>query len=644
LKLLTGRAKAVASTLLPATPEDIFTVMRDQFPAAEHEHCILRAIDTGTMWAGIEVTCRPAHLHRIFDMLPMAMDLYANTFAWVLFGLNASIFGMMAVNPAQVTAATFGKVCDEFALHFQIVGPTKSHQQGHQQLVMLVTLVAARRLGLRITRHSRPQLKPLWPDATPHIAYSHANVELRVENSPRAWANAIVIDWCCRWEVLLGCDTLAILGMSPASPAMLHRSNSMTMVPDHAGKHINGPWCCTTEALYEDFPDTAPGHDLVTNVMVELSAATAQIPKPVHARPMHTQLALLTGFFAEEHDDEFIRLDALYPEATPNSISECMHHQCTSEASAQVLAAKLWTVHMALREYPGGCPPPATYAPIWLPMHNGAEALFVMQHSLSLAAHQAIEEAAQVCLEYGIDEGSGAFAQLPIFTKSKPGMDECRVLFDDLANNCLNMRSIGMQLPRPAEHVQFLRDACIISSVDMASFFTQLRLAADVTNFWVYDGACYGKLRTQRIVQGNSESPAIAQAFLTFILGAAESLHSKLLVYIDNVYLKDMAGDEAAHIMDVSVMLCCLAAANITINMQKSLWCATSGVEVLGHSWSADHSWALFDHRVATLQGMDFPATVSSIRRLCGSINSISEHIPWSQALLVPFYEATGKV
>ncbi|KAJ1720272.1 hypothetical protein LPJ61_006187, partial [Coemansia biformis] len=517
----------------------------------------------------------------IFDMLPTAMDLYANTFARVLFGLNASIFGMMAVNPAQVTAATFGKVCDEFALRFQIVGPAKSHQQGHQQLapapsyivgsiktnsysdrnnntqminipntsakgapvhaigdtgsqVTLVTLAAAQRLGLHITRHSRPQLKPLWPDATPHIVYGRANVELRVENSPRAWANAIVVDWRCRWEVLLSHDMLAVLGVSPASPAMLRRSNGMTMVPDHAGKHIDGPWCCTTKALYEDFPNMAPGHDLATDVMVEPSATAARIPEPIHAHPMRAQLALPTGFFAEEHNDEFVRLDALYPEATPNSISERTHHQCTSEASAQVLAAELWTARAVLREYPGGCPPPATYAPIWPLMRDGAEALFVVQHSLSPAAHQAVEEAMQVCLEYGIDEGSGAFAQLLIFTKSKPRTDEHRVLFDDSANNCLNMHSIGMQLPRPAEHVQFLRDARIVSSVDMASFFMQLRLAADVADFWVYDGVCYGKLRTRRMVQGNSESPAIAQAFLTFVLGAAESLRGKLLVYIDN--------------------------------------------------------------------------------------------------------------
>ncbi|KAJ1727949.1 hypothetical protein LPJ61_004308 [Coemansia biformis] len=431
---------------------------------------------------------------------------------------------------------------------------------------------------------SRLELRPLWPDTTPHIAYGHANVQLHVENSPKAWVHAVVVNWHCRWEILFGCDALATLGVSLMSPAMLRRSNGTTTVPDHPGKHIDGPWRHTMEAAYEDFPDTAPSHDLVAAAPAALSATAAGIPEPIHARPMHAQLALLTSFFVKEHDDEFIRLDVLYPEAMPDSISECMHHQCTSGASAQALAAELWTARSALWEYPGGCPPPTAYVPIRPPMHDGTESLFVVQHLLSPAACEAVENAAQVHLQYGIDEESGAFSQLPIFTKSKPGTDEHHVLFDDSGNNCLNMRSIGMQLPHPAKHVQFLRDACIVSSIDMASFFTQLRLAADVADFWVYDSTRYGKLRTQCMVQGNSESPAIAQAFLTHILGTAKSLRGKLLIYIDNVYLKDAAGDEAAHIMDVGIMLRCLATANVTVNMCKSLWCAASGIEVLGHA------------------------------------------------------------
>ncbi|KAJ1728133.1 hypothetical protein LPJ61_004198 [Coemansia biformis] len=353
---------------------------------------------------------------------------------------------------------------------------------------------------------------------------------------------------------------------------MLHHSNGATTIPDHAGKHIDGPWHCTMEAAYEDFPDMAPSHDLAAAAPAELSATAAGIPKPVHARLMHALLALLTGFFVEECDDEFICLDALYPKVMPDSISECTHH------------------------HPAAC--------------------------------KAIENT----------------VQLPIFTKSKPGTDKCHILFNNSSNNCLNMCSISMQLPCPAKHIQFLRDACIVSSIDMVSFFTQLCLAADVADFWVYDSTCYGKLHTRHMVQGNSESPVITQAFLTHVLGMTKSLHGKLLAYINNVYLKDMASDEAVHIMDISIMLCCLAAVNITVNMWKSLWCMTSGMEVLGHSWSADCSWVPFDHCIMTLQGMDFPATVSSIRRLCSGINSISEHIPWLQVLLAPFYEATGKV
>ncbi|KAJ1730325.1 hypothetical protein LPJ61_003072, partial [Coemansia biformis] len=430
LKLLTSCAKSVSASLHPGTPEDLFAVMRKQFPTADHEHCVLRAVDTGALWHNIEVANRPEHLHWVFDTLPTATNLYAHTFVKVLYELNVGIFSTMRVELDEVTAATFGTVCDE-------------------SQVMLVTLSATRRLGLHITRTSRPELRPLWLDATPHIVYSCTNVQLHVENSPMAWVHAVVVDWHCRWEILFGRDALVTLGVSLMSPAMLRHSNGMTTVPDHPGKHIDGPWCHTMEAAYEDFPDTAPSHDLAAATPAEPSATTAGIPKPIHACPMHAQLALLTSFFVEEHDDEF-----------------------------------------------------------------------------------AVKNAAQVRLQYGIDEESGAFSQLPIFTKSKLGMDEHRVLFNDSGNNCLNMHSIGMQLPRPAEHVQFLRDVHIVSSIDMALFFTQLHLAADVADFWVYDGTHYGKLRTWCMVQGNSESPAIAQAFLTHVLGTAKSLHGKLLIYI----------------------------------------------------------------------------------------------------------------
>ncbi|KAJ2771400.1 hypothetical protein IWQ56_001799 [Coemansia nantahalensis] len=68
----------------------------------------------------------PAYLRLLFGTLPAATNLYANSFAHVLFDLNPGIFGMMAVDTACVTATTIGKVCDEFALRFHIVGSAKT--------------------------------------------------------------------------------------------------------------------------------------------------------------------------------------------------------------------------------------------------------------------------------------------------------------------------------------------------------------------------------------------------------------------------------------------------------------------------------------------------------------------------------------
>ncbi|KAJ2806161.1 hypothetical protein H4R21_000980 [Coemansia helicoidea] len=107
-------------------PEDVFAGMRDHFSTAEYQLHVLRAIDSGSMWAGVEVARRPAYLRKVFDTLPVGTDLFAYTFAHVLFDLNPSIFGMMAVNPNRVTAATFGKVCDDFAFRFDIVGPART--------------------------------------------------------------------------------------------------------------------------------------------------------------------------------------------------------------------------------------------------------------------------------------------------------------------------------------------------------------------------------------------------------------------------------------------------------------------------------------------------------------------------------------
>ncbi|KAJ1732234.1 hypothetical protein LPJ61_002144, partial [Coemansia biformis] len=76
LKLLTGRTKSISASLCPGTPEDLFAMMRKQFPTTDHECHMLRAVDTGALWHNIEVANRPKHLHQVFNTLPTATNLY----------------------------------------------------------------------------------------------------------------------------------------------------------------------------------------------------------------------------------------------------------------------------------------------------------------------------------------------------------------------------------------------------------------------------------------------------------------------------------------------------------------------------------------------------------------------------------------
>ncbi|KAJ1916225.1 hypothetical protein H4219_003893 [Mycoemilia scoparia] len=175
---------------------------------------------------------------------------------------------------------------------------------------------------------------------------------------------------------------------------------------------------------------------------------------------------------------------------------------------------ELMTGKGALCEYTSGCPPPAAYAPIIPPLKSDARPLYVAQHTMSTAAEAARVEFVKDHIDFGIDEPGHAHACVPIFGIDCPGTDKKRVLFDDSTNNSINMETIGIRLPTSVDWVKFLQGAKLLTSVDLASFFTAIRLHQDYRDFWTFLGRKVGPLRTTRLVQGNSESPAIAQAFI----------------------------------------------------------------------------------------------------------------------------------
>jgi len=77
----------------------------------------------------------------------------------------------------------------------------------------------------------------------------------------------------------------------------------------------------------------------------------------------------------------------------------------------------------------------------------------------------------------------------------------------------------------------------------------------------------------------------------------------------------------------------------MTINIPKSIFCGKEKVNVLGYEWSNNRIWCVPDHRIMNLKNLICPRTIKEIRVMAGGISSISTHLPWTQPLLVPFYE-----
>ncbi|KAI7861730.1 hypothetical protein BDF14DRAFT_1886832 [Spinellus fusiger] len=162
---------------------------------------------------------------------------------------------------------------------------------------------------------------------------------------------------------------------------------------------------------------------------------------PVVQRKMQVSVGLPKEYFLPMKDAEFHKYDKMYPSVSRENISERLTTHYDKKTEEALLEALL-PHKAALREK------------------------FVKKR-----------------IEYGIDEPGTDHAQVPIFSVEKPGTSDCQVLFDDSSNSTTNMQKVGLQLPIPMEHALFVRDAKILTSLDLAFFFTAICLDKNVRDY-----------------------------------------------------------------------------------------------------------------------------------------------------------------
>ncbi|KAJ2607247.1 hypothetical protein H4S08_004891 [Coemansia sp. RSA 1365] len=150
------------------------------------------------------------------------------------------------------------------------------------------------------------------------------------------------------WKILVGGKALQQLGVQLTSPTMNRRLGSTNKAANHPAKTLDGPATVhtvsqTIESTYEDMPDTKLTWELLHPSPTKTSSTAPPVTEPMVSRFMKACLGLLANYFVPEHDDKFIRLNTMYPEATKASVKEQLHHHCEMGLLADALLCELMT-------------------------------------------------------------------------------------------------------------------------------------------------------------------------------------------------------------------------------------------------------------------------------------------------------------
>ncbi|KAJ2811152.1 hypothetical protein H4S07_002241 [Coemansia furcata] len=316
-------------------------------------------------------------------------------------------------------------------------------------------------------------------------------MRVEIADGPKHWTKAAVVRQPQKWDMLCCNRLLKELDVEPVTPAMRkHQQGKTAAMPTFAVDADTLPAPDTLKPKHQMMRRDPAADYVVDDSPIELlpdvgAAARAESAdmRLIQPQKMRIKLGLPADYFVKDRDADFHKWNDLYPAVTREEVAGRIVHQLSSPADVALLLDSLMSGANALRDYPSGYLPPAAIKPIKPPMRPDAKLIFTVQHKVSEAAYQVREEFIKIRLERGIDKPTQAHSQMPVFTRPKPNTTARRVLFDDSANNCLNVIHTGIELSTWYEVIAFLDDVVILTPVDLDSFFRTMRLHGDI---WAY--------------------------------------------------------------------------------------------------------------------------------------------------------------
>lgn len=233
-----------------------------------------------------------------------------------------------------------------------------------------------------------------------------------------------------------------------------------------------------------------------------------------------------------------------------------------------------------------------------------------------------------------IEPSASAFASPVVLVKKK----------DSSWRMCIDYRKLNevsekdaYPMPQIPSILNRLKEAKFVSAIDLKNGYWQIPIRADCRQFTAFTVPGRGLYQWRVMPFGLHSAPATFQRLLDQLI--TQECEEFAIAYLDDIIIFSKTFEE--HLEHISIVLRRLQAANLKINIEKSVFCK-SELKYLGHI-VGNGGIKTDPDKIKAITELQAPTDVSGVRRIIGMAAWYSKFIANFTEIVAPLHELLKK-